>query len=81
MTEGDVDTGNFFVLQNVTDDMRAGRVCPDREFADTVTVFVRAGVSAKFVAQVLVLRTQRSDAVVFHFDCERIRLQVPKTFA
>src|SRR5207237_5512239 len=77
MTEGDVDTGNFFVLQNVTDDTRAGRVCPDREFADAVAVFVRAGVSAKFVAQVLVLRTQRSDAVVLYLGCQRSRLQIP----
>src|SRR6266404_6570944 len=50
MTEGDVNTGNFFVLQNVPDNMRAGDVCADGEFTDAVTVFVCAGVSAKFVA-------------------------------
>ena len=58
MTKGDVDTGNFFVLQNVPDDMRARRVGADRKFADAIAVFVGAGLGAKFVAQILVLGMQ-----------------------
>ena len=55
MAKGNVDAGNFFILQNVTDDMSAGGVCADGKFADAITVFVRAGVSAKCVAQIFVL--------------------------
>jgi len=50
MTERDMDAGNFFVLQDVSDDMRAGGVCTNRKFADPVAVFVSACVSPKFVA-------------------------------
>src|SRR5439155_6791195 len=53
MTEGNVDSGNFFVLQNVSDNMGAGRIGTDSEFAYAIAVFVGAGVSAKFIAQVL----------------------------
>ena len=81
VTKGNVDAGNFFILQNVTDDMSAGGVCADGKFADAITVFIRAGVSAKFVAQIFVLRLQRSDAIVFYFNCEGIGFEVAKTFA
>ena len=50
MTKRDVDSGNFFVLQNVSDNVRAGDVSADGKFADAVAVFVRARVSPKFVA-------------------------------
>ena len=72
MTKSNVDTWNFFILQNMTDDMTAGCVCADGKFTDAVAVFISAGVSPKFVAQLLVLGAQRADAIVFHFDCERI---------
>src|SRR5436190_19652210 len=48
MTERDMDAGNFFVLQNVSDDMRAGDVGADGKFADAVAVFVRVRVGPKF---------------------------------
>src|SRR3954452_22670821 len=44
MTEGDVNAGNFFVLENVADHVRAGRVGADRELAHAVAVFIRARV-------------------------------------
>ena len=81
MTKGDVDAWNFFVLQNVANDVRAGRVGPDCEFAYAIAVFIRAGVGAKFVAQVLVFRPQRSDSIVFHFDRERIGFQIAEALA
>src|SRR5262249_35949433 len=56
MTEGNVNARKFFVLQNVADNVRAGDVCADGKFTDAVAVFVCAGVSAKLVAQILVLR-------------------------
>ncbi len=68
MTKGDVDAGNFFVLQDVADDAGAGGVGADRKFADAVAVFVGAGVGAKFLEQFLVLAGQGMDAVLFHFD-------------
>src|SRR5215510_2566862 len=81
MTEGNVNAGNFFVLQNVSDNVRAGDVCADGKFTDAVAVFVCAGVSTKLVAQILVLRMQRSDAIVFDLNRERIRSQIAKAFA
>src|SRR4029453_1886430 len=56
MAKSDVDARDFFVLQNVADNMGAGRVGADGEFAHAVAVLVGAGVGAKFVAQILVLR-------------------------
>src|SRR5712691_368778 len=55
MAEGDVHSWDLFVLQNVADDVRAGGVGANREFADTIAVLVSARVSAKFVAQIFVL--------------------------
>ena len=81
VTKGDVNAGNFFILQDVADDMSAGGVCADGKFADAITVFVRAGVSAKFVAQILVLGAQRPDTIVFYLDCERIGFEIAKALA
>src|SRR2546427_5963449 len=58
MTKGNVNAGKFFILQNMADDVRAGDVCADGKFTDAVAIFVCAGVGAKFVAQILVVRTQ-----------------------
>src|SRR5215470_9699377 len=50
VTKRNVDPGKFFILQNVTDDARAGDVGADGKFTDAIAVFVRVRVSAKFVA-------------------------------
>ncbi len=76
MAKGDVDAGNFFVLQDVADDAGAGGVGADGKFADAVAVFVRAGVGAKFFEQLLVVTGQRVDAVLLHLDRERRLLEV-----
>jgi len=81
MTEGDVNARNFFILQNVADDVRTGGVGAARKFADPIAVFICAGVSAKFVAQVFILARQRPDAVVFYFDRERIGFEIAETLA
>src|SRR6266404_8248839 len=38
MTEGDMNAGNFFVLQNVTDDVGQGMVCANAKFTKAVVV-------------------------------------------
>ena len=81
MPKGNMDAGNFFILQNVTDDVSAGSIRADGKLSDAITVFIRAGVSAKFVAQIFVLGAQRADAIVFYFNCEGIGFEVAKTFA
>ena len=81
MTKSDVDTRNFFVLQNVANDVRASGVGADGKFAHAIAVLVRAGISAKFVAQILVLRFQRADAIIFHFDGERVGFEIAEAFA
>ena len=80
MTKSNMDAGNFFVLQNVSYDVCASRVGTDGKFANPIAVFIRARVSAKFVAQVLIFRLQRSDTIVFHFDRERIGFQITEAF-
>ena len=81
MTKSDVDPRNFLVLQNVSNDVRAGGVGADGKFAHAIAVLVRAGISAKFVAQILVLRFQRADAIIFYFDGERAGFEVAEAFA
>jgi hypothetical protein len=81
VTKSDVDAGNFFILQNVANDMRARRVGANGKFADTVAVFVSAGVGAKFLAQILVLRFQGTDPIIFYFDGERVRFEIAEALA
>src|SRR4029077_1009462 len=76
----DVDTRDFFVLQNVANNMRARHVRADGEFPHAVAVLVRAGVGAKFVTQILVLRLQRTDAIIFHFDGKRVGFEIAEAF-
>src|SRR5919109_1502987 len=77
MTEGDVNAGNFFVLQNISDHVRAGGVGADREFADAIAVFIRAGVSAKLLEQFLVLAGKIDNAIVAYLDRDRRVAQIP----
>ena len=76
MTKSDVDTRDFFVLQDVANDMRARGVRADGEFPHAIAVLVGAGVGAKFVAQILVLGLQRTDAIIFHFDGKRVGFEI-----
>src|SRR5438552_17093526 len=61
--------------------MRARRVRADGEFPHAITVLVGAGVCAKFVAQILVLRLQRADPSSFHFNGKRAGLEIAEAFA
>ena len=65
MTKSDVDPGDFFILQNVSDHVRAGGVGADGKFADAIAVLVSACVGAKFVAQILVLAISKSGCGYF----------------
>ena len=81
MTKSDVHAGDFFILQNVANDVCACCVGADCEFAHSIAVLVGAGVGAKFIAQILVLRLQRADPIIFHFDGERVGFQIAEAFA
>ena len=81
MTKSDVDPRNFLVLQNVSNDVPASGVGADGEFADAIAVLVRACISAKFVAQILVLRFQGADAIILYLDGERAGFQIAIAFA
>src|SRR5438132_10341096 len=76
MTESDVDSGNFFVLQNVANNVRAGGVGANGKFANAITVFVRAGVEPEVVAQIFILGPKTDNATVFDFNGERVGLKI-----
>src|SRR5437588_2966851 len=70
MTKGEMNAGNFFVLENVANYMGAGGIGADGKFAYSVTILIGAGVSAKFLEQFFIFRSHRPDAAVLHFDSE-----------
>src|SRR5438309_1074385 len=76
MTKGEMNAGNFFVLQNVSNYVSASRVGADGKFAHSVAVFIGAGVSAKFLEQFFVFRSHCPDAAVLHFNSQRRSRQV-----
>src|SRR5437660_11281889 len=76
MSEGNVNAGNFFVLQNISDDMRASGVGANGEFTDPITVFVGAGVGAEFLEQLLVVAGKIDNPIVAHFDRQRKILEI-----
>src|SRR5205823_9425104 len=70
MTKGEMNAGNFFVLQNVANYVGAGGVGADGKFAHPVAILIGAGVSAKFLEQFFVLRSHSANAAVLYFDSE-----------
>src|SRR5438105_12958004 len=70
MTKGEMNAGNFFVLQNVANYMGACRVGADGKFTHSVAVLIGAGVGAKFLKQFFVFRAHCANATVLHFDSE-----------
>ena len=71
IAEGDVDAGEFFILQDVSDDMVDAQIGPDGELADTIGVFIRVRIRPELVAQLLIFRAAVDDAVGFDFDGQR----------
>src|ERR1700738_5069207 len=71
-----MNAGNFFVLQNVSNNLGAGCVRPDGELADPIAVIVCVGISAKFLQQFLILATEIDDAIVTHVDSNRSVVQI-----
>ncbi len=59
VAEGDVDAGEFFVLQDVADDALDADVGADGELADAVGVFVGVGVGPEVALEVLVFAARR----------------------
>src|ERR1700729_1266234 len=49
IAEGDVDAGEFFILQDVADHVRDADVGADRELAYTIGVFVAMGILPEIV--------------------------------
>src|SRR5512135_2028327 len=62
MTKSHVEAGDFFVLQNVADDIGHGRVGADGILADTVAVLIGADVSREFIEQFFIRAVQMADA-------------------
>ena len=71
VAEGDVDAGEFFVLQDVSDDALDAEVGADGEFADAVGVFVGVGVGPEIGFKLLVGAGAGDDAVGGDLNGER----------
>ena len=54
IAKSDVDTGEFFILQNIADDVIDAKICADGELTDTVRILVRVRVRPEIIAQLLV---------------------------
>src|SRR5436190_22573609 len=76
MTKGNVDAGNFLVLQNVSNNVGAGGIGADSKFAHTIAVFGGAGVEPKIVAEIFVFGTERTNTIVLHLNDEGRALEI-----
>src|SRR4030095_14829540 len=76
MTKGDVDTGDFLVLQNVSDNVSAGGIGADGKFAHAIAIFIGASVDPKIITQIFVIGTQRANSIVLDLDDERRALDI-----
>src|SRR5207245_4441505 len=76
MSEGNVNAGNFFVLQNISDHVGTSGVGADGEFAHPIAVLVGRSISAKFFQQLFVFAPKIDNAVVADFDRQRRILQI-----
>ena len=70
VSEGNVDAGEFLVLQDVADDPIDANVGADGELADAVGVFVGVGVGPEVALESLVFAGDAGDAVAFDVDGE-----------
>jgi len=59
----------------------AGGVRSDRKLTDAIAVFIGARISAKFVAQILVLRAKIDNPIVLDLDSKRVVLEIAEAFA
>ena len=71
VAEGDVDAGEFFVLEEVADEAVDADVGADGEFADAVGVFVGVGVGPEVGLELRVRAGAGDDAVGGDLDGER----------
>src|SRR5437762_10128666 len=68
MAEGDVNTGDFLILKNISDNAKTCCVCADRKFTNSIAVLVRTGVVTKFFQQSRMLALQSKYPIVLHID-------------
>ena len=76
VAEGDVDAGQFFVLEDVADHMLQLDVRPDGKFAHAVAVVIGMGVAPELVFEGAVPGMDLADAVALDADGERFLLQL-----
>lgn len=71
VAEGDVDAGEFLILEDVADDALDAEVGADGEFADAVGVFVGVGVGPEIGFELLVVACAGHDAIGGDLNGER----------
>src|SRR5579863_1244510 len=69
--ERDVDAGELFVLQNISDHALHAEVCPDGKLAYAIRVLIRMGVRPKVRFELLVLACAAHDAIAGNLDRQR----------
>src|ERR1700691_932467 len=74
--ESDVDAGELLVLKNLSDYMSQLDIGADGELADQVAVLVGVRVGPEFLLQLFVVAADFGDAVLLHFNCQRLTGQV-----
>jgi len=70
VAEGDMAAGDFFILEDIADDVGEGEVGADGEFADAVGIFVGVAVGPEFIAEFLVGGFGGDEAIFFDADGE-----------
>jgi len=71
VAEGDVDTGEFFVMQNVSDDVGDADVGADGELTDAVGVLISVRVGPEILLELLIGTGAGDDAILRDLDGER----------
>src|SRR5581483_8851459 len=76
IAERDMDTGNFFVLQDVADHVANADVGADGEFADAVAELVGMAVLPELIPQFVVGAASLAQTAVLHANRERSRAEI-----
>src|SRR3984957_10444395 len=76
VAEGDVDAGEFFVLEKNADHFGKTEVGAEGEFADAVAVFVGVAVIPEFLLEIFAIAVDFDQARVLDFERERRGLQI-----
>src|ERR1700761_5892225 len=71
IAEGDVDAGEFFILQDIADHARDPDIRADSKFADAIRVFVTVRVLPEVILQLAVAGGAGDDAILCNGDGHR----------